>query len=140
MAIVSTHCNNAKYLLNNNHAPNGDGDPMKNHLVGDQVCLQFYDVSNKDIDKTQDSCNMQSYLDLLDPNSNYAYEKIILKYIDLDDIMVRAVHGGHREEMKPYELAKLWRINADTDSKTIDITSQKCVQKDNQKLSSQLWY
>ena len=139
-AICSTHCNNAKYLVDNYHAPNGHGAPMNIHSVGYQFGLQFDDISNKDIDKTQDSCNMQSYLDLLDPHSNYAYEKIILKYIDLDDIMVRAVHGGHREEMKPYELAKLWRINADTDSKTIDITSQKCVQKDNQKLSSQLWY
>ena len=101
MAIVSTHCNNAKYLLNNNHAPNGDGDPMKNHLVGDQVCLQFYDVSNKDIDKTQDSCNMQSYLDLLDPHSNDAYDKPIMNDIDLDDIMVSAVHGGCHEGTKP---------------------------------------
>ena len=59
---------------------------------------------------------------------------------DLDDIMVSEVHGGRHEGTKPSELAKLWRIDADTDSETIDITSQKRVRKDNPKLSSQLWY
>ena len=59
--------------MENDHAPNSDGAPMNNHPVGDQVGLEFDDVSNKDIDKTQDSCNMQSYLDLLEPYSNDAY-------------------------------------------------------------------
>ena len=68
MAIGSNLCNNGKYLLDHNYAPNGDGAPMNNHPVGDQVGLQFDDVSNKDIYKTQDSCNMQSFLDLLDPH------------------------------------------------------------------------
>ena len=68
MAIGSTHCNNAKYIVDNEHATNGDGAPMNNHPVGDQAGIQFDDVSNKEIYKTQDSCNMQSYLDLLDPH------------------------------------------------------------------------
>ena len=126
--------------MDNYHTPNGDCAPMNNHPVGDQVGLQFNDVSNKDIDKTQNSCNMQSYFDLLEPHSNDDYEKLIMNYIDLDNIMVNAVHGGRHEGKKPSELSKLWRIDADTASKTIGITSQKCVQKYNPKLSSQLWY
>ena len=55
--------------------------------------------------------------------------------IDLDDIKVSAVHGGRHEGTKPSELAKLWFIDAYTASKTIDITSQKCVRKYNPKLS-----
>ena len=126
--------------MENNHAPNGDGAPINNHPVGDQVGPQFDDLYNKDIDKTQDSCNMKSYRDLLDPHAKYAYEKLIMNDIDLDDIKVSAVHGGRHEGTKPSNLAKLWRINAETASKTIDITSQKCVRKENPKLSSQLWY
>ena len=140
MAICSTHCNNSKYLVGNYHAPNGYGALMNNHPIGDQFGLQFDDVSNKDIDKTQYSCNMQFYLDLIDPHSNDAYDKLIMNDIDLDDIMVSSVHGGRHEGAKPSDLTKLWRIDADNASKTIDITSQKCVQKDNLKLSSQLWY
>ena len=139
-AICSTHCNNAKYLVDNYHAPNGHGAPMNIHSVGYQFGLQFDDISNKDIDKTQDSCNMQSYLDLLDPHSNDAYDKPIMNDIDLDDIMVSAVHGGLHEGKKPSDLDKLWTIDSYTASKTIEITSQKCARKDNPKLSSQLWY
>ena len=135
MAIGSTHCNNTKYLLDNYHAPNGDSAPIKNHPVGDQVVPQFDDVSNKDIDKTQDSCNMQSYLDLLEP-----HDKLIINDIDLDDIMVSAFHGGRHEGTKPSDFATLWRIDAYSASKTIDITSQNYVRKDNPHLSSQLWY
>ena len=130
MEIGSNHCNNDKHLVENDHAPNGDGAPMNNHPVGDQVGPQFDDVSNKDIDKTQDSCNMQSYLDLLDP-----HDKLIMNDIDLDDIMVSAFHGGRHEVTKPSDLDKLWCIDADTASKTIDITSKKCVRKDNPNLS-----
>ena len=73
---------------------------------------------------------MQSYLDLLDP-----HDKLIMNDIDLDDMMVSAVHVGRHEGTKPSDLTKLWRIDADTASKTIVINSQMCVLKDNPKLS-----
>ena len=114
MSIGFTHINNAKYLVENDHTPNSYVAPMNNHPVGDQVGLRFDDVSNKDIYKTQDICNMQSYLDLLDPHSNDAYDKLMMNDIDLGDIMVSAFHGGHHEGMKLSELAKIWRIDADT--------------------------
>ena len=72
MAIFSTHSYNVKYLVHKEHSPNGYGAPMNNHPAGDQFDLQFDDVSSKDIDKTKDICNMQSYHDLIDPHSNYA--------------------------------------------------------------------
>ena len=50
-------------------------------------------------------------------------------------MMISAVHGGRHQRVKPSALAKIWRIDEDTASKTIDITSQRNVRTDNPKLS-----
>ena len=59
----------------------------------------------------------------------------LLKMLDLDDLKVSAVHGGRHKGVKPSDLAKLWRIDVNTASKTIDITSQRNVRTSNPKLS-----
>ena len=54
---------------------------------------------------------------------------------NLDDIMVNAVHAGRHQGVNAKDLAKIWRIDENTAKKTLDITSQRCVRKDNPKLS-----
>ena len=54
---------------------------------------------------------------------------------DIDDIMVSAVHAGHHHGVQEKHLAKLWRIDEHTAKKTLDITSQRSVRKENPKLS-----
>ena len=54
---------------------------------------------------------------------------------NLDDIMVNAVHVGRHQGVTVKDLAKIWRIDENTAKKILDITSQKCVRKDNPKLS-----
>ena len=45
--------------------------------------------------------------------------------INVDDIMVSAVHAGRHQGVKPPHLAKIWRIDENTVKQTLDITSQK---------------
>ena len=69
----------------------------------------------------------------------YSWPKIINESnagtFDIDDIMVSAVHAGRHQGVNAKHLAKLWRIDENTAKKTLNITSQRCVRKDNPKLS-----
>ena len=49
--------------------------------------------------------------------------------------MASAMHAGKYKGIKPAHLSKIWRIDTDTARKTLDITSQRNVRKDNPKLS-----
>ena len=55
--------------------------------------------------------------------------------INVDDIIVSAVHAGRHQGVKPPHLAKLCHIGENTAKQTLDITSQKSVRTDNPKLS-----
>ena len=55
--------------------------------------------------------------------------------INVDDIMVSAIHARRHQGVKPPHLAKIWRIDKNTAKRTLDITSQRSVRTDNPKLS-----
>ena len=55
--------------------------------------------------------------------------------LDIDDIMVSAMHAAKYNGIKPEHLSKIWHIDVDTARKTLDLTSQRSVRKDNPKLS-----
>ena len=52
----------------------------------------------------------------------------------IDDIMVSAVHSGNHHGVQAKHLANLWHIYKHMANKTLDITSQRCVRKENPKL------
>ena len=55
--------------------------------------------------------------------------------LDMDDIMMSAVHAGRHQGVNAKHLAKVWRIDENTAKKTLNITSQRSVRTDNPKLS-----
>ena len=63
------------------------------------------------------------------------YHQSVNGQLDLDDKMVSALDAGVINGVTPSHLSKIWRIDADTAKRTIDITSQRLVRKDNPKLS-----
>jgi transposase InsO family protein len=63
------------------------------------------------------------------------YEASLRGDIDLDDIMVSATHAGRSKGISAEQLAKTWRIDLKTAKRTIDITSQKNIRKENPTLS-----
>jgi hypothetical protein len=126
VAIGATFAKGDVNLFDTEHAP--IVRPADNH----ESCQ----VANATQSETQDSSQEQSYLDSFgSPSTDEIYDMMLNKEIDLDDIMVSAVHGGRHQGVKPSELAKLWRIDADTASKTIDITSQRSVRTNTPTLS-----
>ena len=54
---------------------------------------------------------------------------------DLDSIMVSTVHEGHIHGIKVTHLSKIWHIAEDTAKRTLEITTQRSIRKDNPKLS-----
>lgn len=63
------------------------------------------------------------------------YHQSVNGQLDLDDKMVSALDAGVINGVTPSHLSKIWRIDADTAKRTIDITSQRLVRMDNPKLS-----
>ena len=55
--------------------------------------------------------------------------------IDIDEIMVSAVHAGISKNVDPEHLAKVWRIDVEAAKRTLDITSQRSKRTDNPKLA-----
>jgi hypothetical protein len=49
--------------------------------------------------------------------------------IDLDDYMISATHVKMKRNIQAEHLSKIWRIDMETASKTLDITSQNCDRK-----------
>ena len=126
VAIGATFAKGDVNLFDTEHAP--IVRPADNH----ESCQ----VAHATQSESQDSSQEQSYLDsFVSPSTDDIYNMVLNKEIDLDDIMVSAVHGGRHQGVKPSELAKLWRIDADTASKTIDITSQRSVMTNTPTLS-----
>ena len=118
VAIGATFAKGEANLFNIEQAP----------IVRPAVNQESCQVANATQSETQDSSQEQSYLDsFVSQSTDDIYNKVLNKEIDLDDIMVSTVHGGRHQGVKPSELAKLWRIDADTASKTIGITSQRSV-------------
>ena len=82
--------------------------------------------------------------DEISPDYNCADEDELLDKIfeesnegtlDLDDIMVSAVHAGRHQGVNAKHLAKIWRIDEHTAKRTLDATSQRSVRTENPKLS-----
>jgi hypothetical protein len=63
------------------------------------------------------------------------YEGSLRGEIDLDDIMVSAAHAGRSKSIDAKHLSKTWRIDLETAKRTLDITSQKSIRKENPTLS-----
>jgi hypothetical protein len=63
------------------------------------------------------------------------YKGSLTGKIDLDDIMVSAAHAERSQGIDAKHLSKTWRIDLETAERTLDITSQKSVRKDNPTLS-----
>ena len=63
------------------------------------------------------------------------YNKSIKGDYNLDDIMVSSLHADKTKGVTPSHLSKIWRIDVDTAKRTLDITSQHKVRKENPKLS-----
>ena len=55
--------------------------------------------------------------------------------LDLDEIMVSAAHADRSQGVDAEHLSKIWKISLDEANKTLDITSQTRVHKDDPKLS-----
>ena len=92
--------------------------------------VNIQDNNKETNDNTNDPhiINEDSFLDDL-------FQKSLKGELDIDDIMVCAMHAGKYDGIKPEHLSKIWRIDMDTARKTLDITSQRSVRKDNPKLS-----
>ena len=113
------------FLQENDHQV--DGAPIQNHLDANQEGYEIQAVNNTSVNNCQQS-QIQSYLDsFVSSKTDEIYNKIIKNEIDLDDIMVSAVHGGRHQGVKPSELAKIWRIDENTAQKTLYITTQRCI-------------
>ena len=63
------------------------------------------------------------------------FEKSMKGEIDLDEIMVSASHAGKSKGIEAHHLSKTWRIPMDAAERTLDITSQSSMRKDNPTLS-----
>ena len=147
MAIGSTYASKSKYIIDDDHTLgtlDGDQeDPSSNdscndapthiHPDGNQVGYNMSAISITDNEKTSKDEASQDEYEHLDIDE--IYDKSMNNQLNLDDLMVSAVHGGRHQGIKPSDLAKLWRIDEDTAAKTIDITSQRSVRTDNPKLS-----
>ena len=55
--------------------------------------------------------------------------------LDLDEIMVSAAHARPRKGVDASHLSKVWRIDVDTAQRTLDVTTQGSVRRDNPVLS-----
>ena len=88
-------------------------------------------------DDAPTSCNMS--IDDHIADDNVLLDKIFKESndgtLDVDNIMMSAVHAGRHQGVKAKHLAKIWRIDEDMAKKTLDITSQRSVRTDNPKLS-----
>ena len=147
MAIGSTYASKSNYIIDDDHTLGSlDGDqedpssndscndaPTHIHPDGNQVGYNMSAISITDNEKTSiDEASQDEYEHL---DIDEIYDKSMNNQLNLDDLMVSAVHGGRHQGIKPSDLAKLWRIDEDTAAKTIDITSQRSVRTDNPKLS-----
>jgi hypothetical protein len=63
------------------------------------------------------------------------YEGSLRGEIDLNKIMVSAAHAGRSKGIDAEHLSKTWRIDLETAKRTLDITSQKSMRKENPTLS-----
>ena len=138
-SIGAVHAHSCKYLFEDSDPVGAlDGDDS-HHATASAVDLappHHHPVGNYEgylIDQNACSADISAMDTLL--GSNDLAKQSLLKMLDLDDLMVSAVHGGRHKGVTPSELAKLWRIDVNTASKTIDITSQRSVRTSNPKLS-----
>ena len=138
-SIGAVHAHSCKYLFEDSDPVGAlDGDDS-HHATASAVDLappHDHPKGNYEgylIDQNACSADISAMDTLL--GSNDLAKQSLLKMLDLDDLMVSAVHGGRHKGVTPSELAKLWRIDVNTASKTIDITSQRSVRTSNPKLS-----
>jgi hypothetical protein len=70
-----------------------------------------------------------------EPLLDKLYEGSLQGEIDLDDIMVSAAHAGRSKGIDAEHISKTWRIDLEIAERTLDITSQHSMRKDNPTLS-----
>ena len=61
------------------------------------------------------------------------FDKSITGHIDLRSVMVSASEAGQVKKLDPDVLYKLWNIDRANAARTLEVTSQHCLQKDNPK-------
>ena len=103
--------------------------------IGSTIGTRGNTIMNED--DVEQSSDSSDYSD--NDDDKVIFDDLYLKSkkneFDPDTIMVSAAHGGTSQGVKASHLSKIWRIDADTAKKTIDITTQKSIRKDNPKLS-----
>ena len=107
-SIGSTNATKAEYLV-----------------TEDETTVTSTDLDSDDEDDDEDDDEVMDRL----------FELTTSGEIDLDDIMVSAMHAGKRQGVKPEHLAKIWRIYVDAAKKTLDQTSQNSVRTEDPKLA-----
>ena len=86
------------------------------------------DVSESDLDQSVGEADSDELLDDLFIDEQQGN-------INLDDILVSSAHARPRKGIDAKHLSKIWRIDLEAAQKTLDITSQASIGKDNPSFS-----
>ena len=86
------------------------------------------DVSESDLDQSVGEADSNELLDDLFIDEQQGN-------INLDDILVSSAHARPRKGIDAKHLSKIWRIDLEAAQKTLDITSQASIGKDNPSFS-----
>jgi hypothetical protein len=116
MSIGSTTASNQPHLISRDNYDNGDGsNDNKSSSQGSS------EDSAGDVEAVRD------YLS--------GMEEPLQGEVDLDEFMVSATHARMKRNVQVENLSKIWRIDMETVSKTLDITSQNVNRKRSADLS-----
>jgi hypothetical protein len=102
------------------------------NVTDNEYLVETVDDDDTQEDEPSSDDNSSNADDLL---LDEIYEGSLRGEIDLDDIMVSAAHAGRSKGIDAKHLSKTWRIDLETAKRTLDITSQKSIRKENPTLS-----